>query len=307
MRLAHVARCVAPMSAAMLVTGCGGGGGDGPVATVVPPPAVVSQANKALLIQIPDKTTLKTAGVTPSSGQAVKLTRDANGNLTKIDTSGTLNNGVTAPSVGLLTLQAQQPVPGGVASAYAGTSGVVGDITQTYSSYGLLFQGQQGGSQFFAGGYHAGTETALSSMPKNVKAKYIGGFAGVAGIELNGVTQNVDAVSGDSTVNADFGSGKVDGRVTNMIDTNDAPTNLDVTMNGKISGAGYTGTANLVDATTNKVIGTTQSSALNGSFYGPGAAETAAAVSVVTKLPPNANVPGGGSIFVVGGLGGKKQ
>jgi C-lobe and N-lobe beta barrels of Tf-binding protein B len=307
MRLSSCVRFAAPIGAAMVAAGCGGGNST-PTA-VSGPPVVVSQANKALLIQVPDKDTLKTAGVTTSAGQAIAIKRNANGGIVSATVSGKLKNGATAPGTGPLTGATPQPLPdGSTVSANSGPDALIVDVAQANSSYGLLVLGSTSVPEFFAGGYHTGTETSLSSMPKNVTAKYVGGFVGLMAIELsnNSAQSGAGIVTGDSTINADFASGRVDGRVANMADRTGTASPVDVTLNGTIKGAGYTGNANIVSAGTDTVVGTTQSSALNGSFYGPAAAETAAAVSVVTRLPADAANPGGGSIYIAGGLGGKK-
>lgn len=84
-------------------------------------------------------------------------------------------------------------------------------------------------------------------------------------------------LTGDVTLNADFGAGTVDGTVTTGTETR-----VDLT-NGRITGVDYAGDATLVDttgATTYSPTGRNGNgrSAFRGGFYGPNAEETAGVV-----------------------------
>lgn len=129
--------------------------------------------------------------------------------------------------------------------------------------------GGQEARSFIVGPKAADTARAV---PTAGTATYTG-FAQGASLSPAG---NED-LTGDITLNADFGAGTVAGTVTTGTETR-----VDLT-NGRITGVDYAGDATLVDTTGATTYSTTGRngngrSAFRGGFYGPNAEETAGVV-----------------------------
>ncbi len=111
------------------------------------------------------------------------------------------------------------------------------------------------------------------NMPTAGTATYNGKFVGE---EHTGSALTKD-ISGNVSITANFSSGNVDGRVSDIKGTWDKT--YDIKMRGKINGNSYSGSADLVSAGTNTTVGTTVSSTHRGGFLGNNAAEVHGIVS----------------------------
>ena len=162
----------------------------------------------------------------------------------------------------------------------------------------------------FAVGYIGENTT---NMPGSGTAEYKGFWEqGVAAYDT-GTEIKPMYISGDVTIKADFGAGKVSGglrngkleaydsatRITRNLNTNITGLDIDAT----ISGSEYNGSARLIDTAGNQV-GSATSSNLIGAFLGDNAKETVAA----TMIEGRASLDGKDSDFILTGvMGGVKK
>ena len=127
--------------------------------------------------------------------------------------------------------------------------------------------------------YHIGNATPTAQMPTTT-ATYTGTFQGNGVTASSANANTLGAVYGDVSLTANFGAGTVNGAITNIrkVDTGypGMPVeSFDINIAGSITGNAYQGTAAYVGAGTS-----TNSSMVNGAFYGANAKETAGAVVV---------------------------
>lgn len=276
----------------LMLAGCGGGsGGGGAAATAV-----------AQTVSV----TTNYSGVPLSSSS---INSPQSGNVT-VARNGTTASATGAINTGTLTYNSVASSPSLGLEVYSATNGGLDTVLALRKSdpnsslsdahYGIVLQDTSSTSATIAG-VHTGTRTAVSDLPKNVTATYSGGFVGaVSGKSGSGSTTYPQEVLGTSAVTANFGSGAVDGRISNMtVGSQQQALGADIVMNGTMSGNGYTGTASLVNVNGSTPIAPTQTGNMNGAFYGAGATETAGAVAVKAT-------DGVSSVAIAGGFGGKR-
>jgi C-lobe and N-lobe beta barrels of Tf-binding protein B len=179
----------------------------------------------------------------------------------------------------------------------------------SYSDFGLL-SSTSGTTGTNVGGYHNGTPTALSGLPTAVTATYGGMFVGEArSAGSTAVATPANALAGTANLTANFGSGAISGKVSNLTTPtayatgggiSSSPVGYGLGMNGTISGGAYTGTAGFTNAAGTAAAGSVTSSALNGGFYGPNATETAGALVV------RGTAPTGTATVITGAFGAKR-
>lgn len=162
----------------------------------------------------------------------------------------------------------------------------------------------------FAVGYIGENTT---NMPGSGTAEYKGFWEqGIAAYDTGTEIKQM-YMSGDVTIKADFGAGKVSGGLRNgKLETYDTVThtarNLNTNITGldidaTISGAEYNGSAKLIDTAGNQ-IGSSTSSNLIGAFLGDSAKETVAAAMIEGRAP----LDGRDSDFILTGvMGGVKK
>jgi C-lobe and N-lobe beta barrels of Tf-binding protein B len=287
---------------AVLVAACGGGGGSSaPAATVAAAPQPASP--KALMVYVPSSgpagTTMVSTAIMPTGASSFSIV----GTTTQTATvTGNLANGQASATTGPLAMTCStsgrtcsDSTPGYysiLASTQAGTG------TLAYSNFGILTTPNGTGGNF--GGYHNGTPTAVGTLPTNVTATYSGTYRGYVAVP-NTVSQQ----AGDASLTANFSNGTMVGSVTNLSNLTAAgatAAGYGLSMNGTISGGAYTGTAGFTNTTTGTTGGTVTSSALNGGFYGPGAAETAGALAIRGTAPTT-----GTATIVTGAFGARRN
>jgi hypothetical protein len=278
---------------AVMATGCGGGGGGGGTAA----PTIAQP--KALMLYLPNTGTgepvMPTGASTITFAQSSSASPGA-GATQNVTVTGGLSNGQTSTSTGAISnsctadLCLEQGPNGALFS-----SKIAGKDTLAYSSYGMVATNGTNGSM--VGGYHTGTPTAANQLPTNVTATYTGSYLGEAISPSQSHTQ-----VGNASLTANFGAGTVSGNVTSLTNVGTgASAGYGLSMNGTISGGSYTGTAGFTSAANpNVAAGSVSSSALNGGFYGPNAAETAGALAIKGSTPST------GATYVTGGFGGKR-
>ena len=194
-------------------------------------------------------------------------------------------------------------LPGGSSSAtyYQDDNSAVLSLRTTaagrlhYSEYGLAVVDR--GTSTIVGGFGAGVGTPKSQMPTSASATYKGSFGGIGGLD----GPYAEGLVEDAQLTANFGSGKVNGRVSNLKNTDGVSKSYGLSMNGQISGNTYSGSAGFTDKSGAR-SGRVTDSALSGAFYGPNAVETAGALGV--KGTPGA---GQAPTTIVGAFGAKKQ
>ncbi len=177
---------------------------------------------------------------------------------------------------------------------------------------GLFFNPQSTGSGT-QGYFFTGTATPTTDMAtlksSQVTANYYGQFNGS---ELTDTTRR--QLSGSTYLNANFGTGKISGNVSNMQaysncngQCTQSAAGYNLNVNGTITGTQYSGTTQFATATTSPptgaATGLSGTGNLVGGFFGPSAAETGGAVRV------NGSAPGvtGTNTTVIGAYGAKKQ
>jgi hypothetical protein len=167
---------------------------------------------------------------------------------------------------------------------YAGTNylqnATYGNITYDYTNTGIGYD--------VIGGYYTGNLTPVSQLP--VSATYSGIFLG----NQSTAPGAYQAISGLTTVAANFTNGTVTGGVTGI------NNGYNIFFNGTITGNTYAGTGAFANPTGGNIPAPTFST-VTGGFYGPSASETAGALHIQGQAP----MPGGGlsNISVVGGFG----
>ena len=190
-----------------------------------------------------------------------------------------------------------------------GVSTKAKDKNFAYSGYGVSGVGQQvtpnQRSNWYGAGF-TGNLTPLATMnalkSNKVRASYTGSFMGITisndeyatGPDGKPLRETAGALTkGDVNLQADFKSGNVTGKVSNLVigidEPGSEPTTLDqgLSLKAKISGNEYSGTVGITPGTgANKGGGSVSSSALNGGFFGPNAVETAGALRVEGKITP---------------------
>ena len=128
-----------------------------------------------------------------------------------------------------------------------------------------------------------------------------GSFVGGDGSTTNIGVRQTTSLSGDVTMNADFGAGTIDGRIS------DRNTGFELTLeNGVINGAEYAGEIDSITFNNQTVIdtgGPNDRAVFTGGFYGPEANETAGLIDV----RGTDTQPGGRRAQVVGGFLATKQ
>lgn len=187
----------------------------------------------------------------------------------------------------------------------------------TYVGYGLVSAGGDTGtlpenprapiSLWQAGTYFGVDPTATSVLRGykvgNVTATYSGGFIGVA-VDVGGQDHFATTLglSGDVTLTANFKKGSVTGVVDDITASGtlfgDVDLDQRIAIKGTIKGAEYNGTATVINRRNDRAAGRTTSSAVNGTFFGPAADETAGAVRVESRFNPTYN---GGFSLTTGG------
>lgn len=295
-----IARRAAAVSVVLVGAGllgaCGGGGGGGgggsaavaPAATPQLSTVVVPQGKGATLFIPSSATGLSSIQPSTSSATLVGGT-GATASLTGPASTGTLQRETTVPVVGLSQVYVDSqtnPTAALTVSRDAGTATPLAD-----ASYGLFAITTSSGASL--GGYHYGNATSAASMP-TTSAVYNGKFTGVS-INQFGASNEL---SGTSTMNANFGSGTVNGTVSNLTSSS-VSVGYGLSMAGTISGNTYSGTAGFTNPA-GTPSGAATASALNGGFYGAGAAETAGALTV------QGTSGAGGPVAITGAFGGRR-
>ena len=158
-------------------------------------------------------------------------------------------------------------------------------------------------------GFHYGGDTPDSSMPTTGTATYTGNFIGRSYTE-GGATLAVKDLFGDTTIQADFGAGTVNGTINN-IQQHDGTTQTAATyglgfdVNMRTSSGNqnkYNGNAHFIDGAGNQVAIATGSTAVSGSFHGNNAEETTGALQITQTAPPG----GTEQVTIVGAYGAKQ-
>jgi C-lobe and N-lobe beta barrels of Tf-binding protein B len=295
-RLVKLAAVILP---AVLTAACGGGGGGGGGGTPAAP-VLLPVSPKALMVYLPSSgpagTTMVSTAIMPTGASNVTSTGTTSRTMT---VTGNLANGQTTATTGALplTCSASGRICSDNTPGYQSivSSTEAGSGTLAYSNFGLLITPNGTGGNF--GGFHTGTPTAVSNLPTSVTATYTGTYRGYAA-----VGNSVSNQAGNANMTANFTNGTMTGNVTSLTNLSTlASAGYGLNMSGTISGGSYSGTAGFTNATTGAAAGTVTSSAFNGGFYGPNAAETAGAVAI------RGTAPTGVQTIVVGAFGAKKN
>lgn len=283
------------------LAGCGGGGGGSsakapPPVTPVAPPATPTKSGTAVVVTLNQ---VGANGVTTSTPGQRAVTLNEN------IAAGTASFSGTGLATGSITRDGGDSIvtfyKSGDNEAIIGRNNQ--DPTLSDARYGIIVT-MPGTTSMNVAGFHYGTLTPATSRPTNVTATYTGVFGGVE----TSTTANLGPVSGRplagaSSVTANFGTGQVNGRITNIQEpltpTIGLPTGYEITMNGTMTGSSYSGTATIVNPGTTNAQGTAGSSSLSGGFYGTNATETAGALSARSTIGSTTSV-------VTGGFGGRR-
>jgi len=310
-----------------LVTACGGGGGgSGPMQLAQPAPTKPNNvaAPKPTPPTIPAKPSLaKPNGkahfvFVPRSGTlgfpAVKDRTSSAGTPIKVSESETF----ATIKVQDERVTDQKNLPLTHVTVVGGVRDGEGRINQTSQGFFASFRrsGPNGGSllddarygvigdfsnpALGIGGYHYGKATPVDQLPVDTSATYAGSFYGY-GATIGEPIPTSDLV-GRSKLTANFGTGKVNGAITDLQTTKGVLQPYGLSMNGKISGNTYSGTAAFTTPA-GAPAGTVTSSAMTGGFYGANAGETAGALRVEGRRPGSGSRPA----VIVGGFGGTRQ
>ncbi len=188
---------------------------------------------------------------------------------------------------------------------YVSVSNLLGSSLGTTSlSYAYVGIGTKastapsGGYDVYMSNFFGGQKTQVSDMPSSGTANYAGGFSGEStGFGSGGLS--VESLDGNVNLAANFGAKTIQGSVDGIRFDSTSPSPFSIGVNGVISGNQFSGNAHLIDAKTGKTFGT-QTSVMQGGFFGPQAAEAAGALAV--KATGNGVV-----MFVNGSFGAKKQ
>jgi hypothetical protein len=159
------------------------------------------------------------------------------------------------------------------------------------------------------GHFHSGTSTGSDDMASlkssSATATYNGTFYGYTAVNGDDLTQGQGDVAGRVSLTADFGAAKVSGNVYDMQSPAGPDPGYGIALNGTITGAHYSGTAQFTNAASAPgaaPVAGYASGEMTGGFYGPGALETAGAVQIVGNMPTDGGAqPGffGGSYGAV--------
>jgi C-lobe and N-lobe beta barrels of Tf-binding protein B len=259
---------------------------------------------KALMVYVPASAataaqSVSLATMPTSAGSSVTVTGP--GTIASATVTGNLGGGQTSTTTGTTPMACStsgRVCSGGVGDNLLVQSVEAGSAALAYSSYGMLLTPVGTAGAVNIGAYHTGTPTAVSSLPTNVTATYTGGYIGY---EIGGAA-GLDVQAGRADLTANFGAGTVTGKVTNLTNLSTSTSaGYGLSMNGAISGGAYTGTAGFTNTAGTAAAGTVTSSALNGGFYGPGAVETAGALSI------RGTAPTASPTVIVGSFGAKKN
>lgn len=266
---------IAAVIGSAALAGCSSSGGSGPVAAAPVAPAPVAP-RPAFVTGGP----LASVGYT-SAASAAFLQARAGRNATTLNE--TAQTATFATDLGGRTVRTTLPLmettsSGGVESRNYGrdTPTQKEQLTAidaryaTFAAYALIENGTVDTQAFAVG---ARDQAAPRSAPTAGSATYRGAALGT--VVFNGEPDAV--LSGDVTMNADFGAGTITGRIVDS----DSPLAVEL-QNGTIRGADYTGTARLT-AFGRAAIDTSGpggGGAFHGSFYGPEANETAGLIDI---------------------------
>jgi hypothetical protein len=148
---------------------------------------------------------------------------------------------------------------------------------------GAMRAGTTGDSAFATSGLFGGAAT--SDMPTSGKADYAGGFEGIENSALTGQPMKVSNISGKANLSADFAAKTVRGRIDDVSNHSLGPfkqaAGYSIGFDGAISGASFSGRSWLTQSNSDAPLsGYSHSGVLQGGFFGPGAAETAGALTV---------------------------
>lgn len=160
-----------------------------------------------------------------------------------------------------------------------------------------------GDNNFSSMGIYGGSST--SDMPSSGKADYAGGFEGLEN-SATGATLRTSNISGKANLSADFAAKTVRGRIDNVNNHSVGPmqqaAGYSIGYNGTITGSNFSGTSWLTQANSDAPLsGYNQNSGtLQGGFFGPGAVETAGAMSVSAADSSK-------KLLVTGAFGAKKK
>ncbi|MFY0612520.1 MAG: transferrin-binding protein-like solute binding protein [Hyphomicrobiaceae bacterium] len=152
-----------------------------------------------------------------------------------------------------------------------------GSTSLEYSEIGLIGDHRQAVSN--VGAYHAGQLTRADQLPTGVTATYTGVFSGAGGA----VGDVSGGLSGKANITANFGSGDVKGQVSDLRGglLGFIRQDYGLSIQGKITGNAYAGTAGFTDKNGKRSQSeTVTSSAMSGGFYGPNGVETAGALRI---------------------------
>lgn len=174
------------------------------------------------------------------------------------------------------------------------------------------------------GYFHGGNATPAADMTSlktsNVQATYSGYFRGMAlqsgpMTSIDGGPGTATQLGGNLSMNANFGSGAVNGNISNIQRPDPASTSgggivqpYGITMTGTMNGANYSGTAQYTDPTRGTgtaAIAGGPTGQMIGGFYGANAAETAGTVRI-TGTAPGTGPGTGANTTLIGGFGGRR-
>ncbi|WP_286903338.1 transferrin-binding protein-like solute binding protein [Vreelandella sedimenti] len=147
-----------------------------------------------------------------------------------------------------------------------------------YAAYGdWAVPGSDGDFDFsyFAGGY----QTQVGDMPTSGTAQYVGSSQGSSIVNGAGLD-----VIGRVSMDVDFSASRLEGQMTNMrsgdsYSTANTPWN-DVSFSGGLNGNAFTGSTQATSAPNDTSLNNDAAGGVQGHFYGPQAAEAAAAWSL---------------------------
>ena len=148
---------------------------------------------------------------------------------------------------------------------------------------GAMRAGTTGDTAFATSGLFGGAATG--DMPTSGKADYTGGFEGIENSALNGQPMKVSNISGKANLSADFAAKTVRGRIDDVSNHSLGPikqaAGFSIGFNGSMTGSTFSGSSWLTQANSDAPLsGYSSTGVMQGGFFGPGAAETAGALTV---------------------------
>jgi hypothetical protein len=148
---------------------------------------------------------------------------------------------------------------------------------------GAMRAGTTGDTAFATSGLFGGAATG--DMPTSGKADYAGGFEGIENSALNGQPMKVSNISGKANLSADFAAKTVRGRIDDVSNHSLGPikqaAGFSIGFNGSMTGSTFSGSSWLTQANSDAPLsGYSSTGVMQGGFFGPGAAETAGALTV---------------------------